>query len=216
MWIGLFRFDHLFEKMLLNVFGDTCGVRTADTLFYAYLLALTRGDGKTWMANAASWWTIFPKAVSLLLSLVLTSLTAFRDVVPFPWPFFGLVFFLQVYLDESIRLFVVLEGVSQTKCPKAKEKRLSRVCSRWRSWPCRENVSSTYVGHFGNSYSPITYCTVPLILDHSYLVGKSTSSKIADTKVHDFRGSKAFVSAIFELVKFRTRYEWSSIRGTVQ
>ncbi len=31
---------------------------------------------------------------------------------------------------------------------------------------------------------PITYFwTVPLILDHSYLVGNLTSSKIADTKV---------------------------------
>ncbi len=30
------------------------------------------------------------------------------------------------------------------------------------------------------------YWTVPLILDHSYLVGKSTSSKIADTKVSGF------------------------------
>jgi hypothetical protein len=44
---------------------------------------------------------------------------------------------------------------------------------------------------------------VPLILDHSYLVGKLTSSKIADTKVSGFlRASKAFVSAIFEYVKF--------------
>jgi hypothetical protein len=33
-------------------------------------------------------------------------------------------------------------------------------------------------------YSPITYYwTVPLILDHSYLVRKLTSLKIADTKV---------------------------------
>ncbi len=33
-------------------------------------------------------------------------------------------------------------------------------------------------------YHPITYYwTVPLILDHSFLVGKLTSSKIADTKV---------------------------------
>ncbi len=33
---------------------------------------------------------------------------------------------------------------------------------------------------------PITdYWTVPLIVDHSYLVGKSTSSKIADTKVKE-------------------------------
>jgi hypothetical protein len=36
-------------------------------------------------------------------------------------------------------------------------------------------------------HPPITYYwTVPLILDHSYLVGKSTSSKIADTKVSGF------------------------------
>jgi hypothetical protein len=34
---------------------------------------------------------------------------------------------------------------------------------------------------------PITYFkTVPLILDHSYLVGKLTSSKTADTKVSGF------------------------------
>jgi hypothetical protein len=34
---------------------------------------------------------------------------------------------------------------------------------------------------------PITYYwTVPLILDHSYLFGKLTSSKIADTKVSRF------------------------------
>ncbi len=36
-------------------------------------------------------------------------------------------------------------------------------------------------------YSPITYYwTVPLIQDHSYLVGKLTSSKIADTKVSGY------------------------------
>jgi hypothetical protein len=36
-------------------------------------------------------------------------------------------------------------------------------------------------------YHPITYYwTVPLILDHSYLVGKLTNSKIADTKVSGF------------------------------
>jgi hypothetical protein len=59
-------------------------------------------------------------------------------------------------------------------------------------------------------YPPITYYwTVPLILDHSYLVEKSRS-KIADTKVQDFTDSKAFVSAIFEFVKFPTRYEWSN------
>jgi hypothetical protein len=36
-------------------------------------------------------------------------------------------------------------------------------------------------------YLPITYYwTVSLILDHSYLVGKLTSLKIADTKVSGF------------------------------
>jgi hypothetical protein len=36
-------------------------------------------------------------------------------------------------------------------------------------------------------YPPITYYwTVPLILDHSYLVGKLTSSQIADTNVSGF------------------------------
>ncbi len=38
-----------------------------------------------------------------------------------------------------------------------------------------------------NIYPPIIYYwTVPLILDHSYLVGKSTSSKIVDTNVSGF------------------------------
>ncbi len=37
---------------------------------------------------------------------------------------------------------------------------------------------------FNSQYPSITYYwTVPLILDHSYLVGKLKSSKIADTKV---------------------------------
>ncbi len=65
--------------------------------------------------------------------------------------------------------------------------------------------------------TPITnYWTVPLILDHSYVVGKLTSLKIADKKCQDFRGSKAFVSEIFEFVMFPTRYEWSNIRRPVQ
>ncbi len=59
-------------------------------------------------------------------------------------------------------------------------------------------------------YPPITYYwTVPLILDHSYLVGKLIQ------KCQDFKGSKAFVSAIFEFVKFPTRYEWSNMRRPV-
>jgi hypothetical protein len=32
----------------------------------------------------------------------------------------------------------------------------------------------------------------------------------------DFRGSKGFVSAIFEFVKFPTKDEWSNIRRHVQ
>jgi hypothetical protein len=66
-------------------------------------------------------------------------------------------------------------------------------------------------------YSLITfYWTVPLILDHSYLVGKSTNLKIAETKVSGYKGSKVFVSAIFEFVDFPTRYEWSNITRLVQ
>jgi hypothetical protein len=65
-------------------------------------------------------------------------------------------------------------------------------------------------------YPTITYYwTVPIILDHSYLVGNLTHSKIAETKA--FEPLKfTFVSAIFELVDFPTRYEWSNIMGTVQ
>ncbi len=51
-----------------------------------------------------------------------------------------------------------------------------------------KNLNSCWIGEskylvsFG-SYPPITYCwTVPLILDHSYLVGNLANSKIAGTK----------------------------------
>ncbi len=69
-----------------------------------------------------------------------------------------------------------------------------------------------------NYVPPITYYwTVPVILDHSCLVGKSNRfKKMLIQKCQDFRGSEAFVSAIFEFVKFPTRYEGSIIRGTVQ
>ncbi len=40
--------------------------------------------------------------------------------------------------------------------------------------------------------------------------------KMLIQKCEDFKGSKAFVSAIFEFVKFPTRYEWCNIKGTVQ
>ncbi len=64
---------------------------------------------------------------------------------------------------------------------------------------------------------PIAYnWSVTQILDHSYLIGKLTSRKLLIQKCQDFRGSKAFVSAIFEFVKFPTRYDWSNIRRPVQ
>ncbi len=67
------------------------------------------------------------------------------------------------------------------------------------------------------SYLPIIYYwTVPLILDHSYLVGKLTVRKLLIHKFQNFRGSKAFVSASFEFVEFPTKYEWSNIRRPVQ
>jgi hypothetical protein len=44
-----------------------------------------------------------------------------------------------------------------------------------------------FLDYGSRRYQPITYYwTVPLILDHSYLVGRLTSSKIADTKVSGF------------------------------
>ncbi len=67
------------------------------------------------------------------------------------------------------------------------------------------------------SYPPITYYwTVPLILDHSYLVGNLTNSIIAETKALNPLNPDTFVSAIFKLVNFPATYEWSKIRGTVQ
>ncbi len=49
------------------------------------------------------------------------------------------------------------------------------------------NKILTYEQLINLVYSSITYYwTVPLILDHLYLAGKLTSSKIADTKVSGF------------------------------
>jgi hypothetical protein len=74
-----------------------------------------------------------------------------------------------------------------------------RKLARWLGWSCyflSPRCSSSPSGFFWsvcflcrdtNQYLPITYYwTVPLILDHSYLVGKLTSSKIADTIVTGF------------------------------
>jgi hypothetical protein len=48
-------------------------------------------------------------------------------------------------------------------------------------------VKLEYLLVSSKKYLPITYsCTVPLILDHSYLFGILTSSKIAATKVSGF------------------------------
>jgi hypothetical protein len=61
------------------------------------------------------------------------------------------------------------------------------------SYASRSEVTIFAITFYGSilippvNYSPITYYwTVPLILDHSYLVGRSTSSKIAETKVSGF------------------------------
>jgi hypothetical protein len=64
---------------------------------------------------------------------------------------------------------------------------------------------------------PITYYWTGLLkLEHSYLVGNLTNSKIAETKALEPLNPDTFVSGIFKLVHFPTRYEWSKIRGTVQ
>jgi hypothetical protein len=82
------------------------------------------------------------------------------------------------------------------------------------SWLAGQPSVLPYI-HAG--YPLITYYwSVPLILDHSYVVGKSTNLKVAERKVSGFKGSKVFLSAIFEFVKFLTRYEWSNIRRLVQ
>ncbi len=69
-------------------------------------------------------------------------------------------------------------------------------------------------------YPPITYYwTVPLILDHSgthISLGNKQVQKLLIQMCQDFRGSKAFVTAIFEFFKFPTRYKWSNIRRPVQ
>ncbi len=86
----------------------------------------------------------------------------------------------------------------------------------WRWWSHYSKFqTSTSLGW----YPPITYYwTCLLILDHSYLVRNLTNSKIAEKKALKPVKSWHFctVSAIFELVNFPTRYEWSKIRGTVQ
>ncbi len=61
------------------------------------------------------------------------------------------------------------------------------------------------------------YWTSLLILDHSYLVGNLTNSKIAETKA---RTSKILTLLYQEFSTFLTFnyivYEWSKIKGTVQ
>jgi hypothetical protein len=72
---------------------------------------------------------------------------------------------------------------------------------------------------FAYYYPPITYYwTVPLILDHSYVVGKLTSSKIVDTKVSAriLEDLKLLFQQFFDLSSSQREYEWSNIRGTVQ
>ncbi len=83
---------------------------------------------------------------------------------------------------------------------KSKQQRSQRL-NRWKIiimfglCHCFENVNNHQFGLIvwldqcliPFAYPPITYSwTLPLILDHSYLVGKLTSSKIADTKMSGF------------------------------
>jgi hypothetical protein len=59
------------------------------------------------------------------------------------------------------------------------------ACAMFMWWV--EKMRSIIIYSWSCKIPPITYSwTVPLILDHSYLVGKLTSSKIADTKVSGF------------------------------
>ncbi len=53
------------------------------------------------------------------------------------------------------------------------------------------------------------------MLDHSFLVGKQIQ-KLLKQKLQNLQNPYTFVSAIFELVNFPTRYEWSKIMDTVQ
>jgi hypothetical protein len=93
-------------------------------------------------------------------------------------------------------------------------------------------LSTTHLAYW--NYNPNnTLCSVPigatvllppdhLLLDSAPNLGPLTSrweiNKFENCwyKSQDFRGSNAFVSAIFEFAKFPTRYEWSNIRRPVQ
>jgi hypothetical protein len=62
-------------------------------------------------------------------------------------------------------------------------------------------------------YHPITYYwTVSLILDHSYLVGKSTSSKIADTKMSGFL--RLSFSSVSNVILYFRRKTYAHIYNT--
>ncbi len=69
---------------------------------------------------------------------------------------------------------------------------LDLLFTRQTLWPLSHSATvdfaNTWIPHGLHSmYPPITYCwTVPLILDHLYLVGNLTSSRIAHTKVSGF------------------------------
>ncbi len=62
-------------------------------------------------------------------------------------------------------------------------------------------------------YPTITYYwTVPLILDHSYLVGNLTNSKIAETKALEPLILTLLYQQFSNLLISPRRYEWSKIR----
>ncbi len=96
-------------------------------------------------------------------------------------------------LESLIRAFF-LSPVCFSETKSAAENLLTRLLSA-ASLPSKDKDPLTLVrilvfcwrGKDPCEFPPITYYwTVPLILDHWYLVGKSTSSKIADAKVSEF------------------------------
>jgi hypothetical protein len=78
--------------------------------------------------------------------------------------------------------FVVVGALVPVSAPAGNGVLLAQVHVQLRALDLRRFSRMKFVVSFSPVYPPITYYwTVYLILDHSYLVGKLTSSKIADT-----------------------------------
>jgi hypothetical protein len=97
---------------------------------------------------------------------------------------------------------------------------ISFLCKNCRSWyRSMSDILKLLMMSWPKKDTPITYYwrTVPLIFDHSYIVGKLR--KFENCWYKSFRISevlKLLLTAIFEFVKFPKRYEWSNIRIAVQ